>query len=181
MKTLIARLAPTLDLGDDSIDNGRLLAAISIVESNGGRNRQPNFEPAFYVGGRYWNAHLAELVNQWEQASDVKMRPWCGRAVACSWSPWQILYITAEELGFNGAPWELSHPATGLHYAIRLINKRIVPRLVHGDTMDTLAQIAGRYNAGSNWRMAKRYVAKVTAHYTSDDSPLNRLIELGDI
>jgi len=182
MRALIEKYAPTLDLKDEEVDRSRLLAALCLAESNGGRNWQPNYEPAFFIGGRYWNDRLAELVNYWGQGADPVMRPWCEQAVACSWGPFQILYITAVELKYDGPPWGLTDPATCLRYAVRLINKRIIPKLVHDTPFSLLAQIAGRYNAGGNWKglAAKQYIAKVTAHYTSAISPLHKLVTLPD-
>ena len=148
MRRLIARYGSSIDADSNKLDRERLLGAIAMVESAGGRNWQPNFEPAFYIGGAYWNDHLAELVNKWQLQADQVLKEACGRLVAASFGPWQVLYVTAEELGYSGPPWGLGHPSVCLTYAIKLINKRILPKCTAEDEKGLVAQIADGYNSG---------------------------------
>jgi hypothetical protein len=169
-----------LELDPTRVDRERLLGALAVVESAGGRNWQPNFEPAFWRDGRYWNAHLAELQNRWGQGADPEMRPWCEKAVACSWGPWQVLYVVAEELGYDGPPWGLTAPAVCLEYAIRLINRRIAPKVLADTPHGIVVQVAGRYNAGGNWQspVAAAYIKKVLRWYDEPDLMTGKLAVL---
>jgi hypothetical protein len=180
MKLLIARQAGELTIPGDKVDKCRLLGALAMVESGGGHNWQPNFEPAFYVGGRYWNDYLAELVNRWGQGADPEMKPWCEKAVACSWGPWQILYVTAEELGYDGPPWGLTAPAVCLEYAIRLLNRRVIPKVQAETEHGFVAQIADGYNTGNprDGNVPTRYITKVLRWYDNPADMLPRLVSL---
>lgn len=182
MLAVINRHADDLEL-PSNVDNVKLLTAMAMVESDGGRNLQPNFERAFYKGGHYWNTHLTELRAKWKSRADPKMRTWSGRAMACSWGPWQILYVTAEELGYWGPPWALTDADVCLTWAIRLINKRLAPKLpARLEELQIVSKIADGYNSGSfrDRYVPHDYIDKVLKYYKTDASS-GELISLGPL
>lgn len=179
MKQIIAEQVDHLQLPPE-VNRPRLLAALAMVESNGGRNLQPNFEPSFYKGGYYWNPHLNYLRAKWGARSDPRMRQWSKQAMACSWGPWQILYVTAEELGYKGPPWALTDPSTCLGWAIKLINKRLASKLAGPLTeMGVVERIADGYNSGSfrDKFVPHSYIKKILGYY-EDEDVLEKLLDL---
>lgn len=62
----------------DGVDGEHLLWALSGNESSFGANCAPRHEPAYDVGGRYANAALLARF---------------GHAAACSYGPWQIMFV----------------------------------------------------------------------------------------
>lgn len=127
------------DKASELIINGKmepevLLAAIMFCESNMGKNTKPRVEPAYLPGGHYFSAeHVQTAYEEY------------GEAAAASYGPWQVLYITAQELGFAGDPEELAEPETNLSFAIKYINERAMKRGAH-----TVGQVADAYNSGSH-------------------------------
>jgi hypothetical protein len=115
---------------DSRLDPARVLAAIAHNESRYGANNVPRHEPAFDAGGRYADRAALEKY---------------GREAACSWGPWQVMYVTAKELGYKGAPKELADPEVSLPFAIKLVNERLIER----QGAKSLAEIAVGYNSGS--------------------------------
>lgn len=169
MQNLIDRQADRL-LVPQRVNARKLLAALAMVESAGGRNLQPNFEPAFWKEGKYWNAHLAGLAGDWSHHADPVMAPFIERCVACSWGPWQILYVTAEELGYWGPPWALVSPELSLTWGIRLINKRIIPKLtMNAPEQQLVSEIADGYNSGNprDNLVPTNYINLVLTHYNN--------------
>jgi len=162
------------------LDRTRFLAALATVESSGGRNWQPNFEAGFWEGGLYWNVALAAYRDRWRKAADPEMAEWCGKAIACSWGPWQLLYVTAAELGYEGPPWGLSDADVCLKWVVALINKRLVPRLQAPLTdLGAVGMLADGYNSGTflDTHVPFAYVQKVRAAYL-DPGTLSRLSSL---
>ena len=181
MNRCIERHADDLIL-PTTVDKRRLLAALAVVESGGGKNLQPNFEPAFWIGGKFWNPTLAEYCARWESRSDLEMRPWCGKAIACSWGPWQILYVTAAELGYQGPPWALTDPDVCLSWAVRLINRRIAPKILsYLSDIEVVSMVGDGYNSGSatDKFIPVDYCKKLLAAY-SDKDVAGKLVFLGD-
>lgn len=171
MDTVIERHVD--DLAIPTKVKGRLLlGAIAMMESHGGRNWQPNFEPAFWRGGRYWGDAQKARADTWGQQGDPVMEAFTRRAVACSWGPWQILYTTADELGYQGPPWGLTDPDTCLHWAIQLINRRIAPGLDNSLEVSIIVRkLADGYNSGSHKdrNVPHRYIQDVWTLYSNPD------------
>ena len=129
------------------MDEDRLLATIAAVESGSGINNFPRLEKSFLpegarhtaqgrivIGtGRYVTAELLEKYRQY------------GPAVACSFSPWQIMYATALQEGFSGAPWDLWNPTV----AEPVVRKHLRRILASG--ADTPEKVADAWNSGS-WK-----------------------------
>ena len=118
----------------EGIDPAQLLAALAAVESSFGLNAVPNHEPAYDEGGGYYRAahHVRALHKTW------------GAWAACSYGPWQILFVTAWEMGFRGTPSELWSPSGCIEWVVRAMNARIFDK---GAT--SVEQTADAWNSGS--------------------------------
>ena len=129
-----------------------VLAAIAHNESNYGKDNVPRHEPAYDHGGRY--------------ADKVAIEEY-GRDAACSWSPWQIMYVNAKAMGFEGAPKDLSDPHVALPFVIKFINKEIINR----QKAMTMQDIARAYNSGSiHGDAVKGYVGNVLLAYDGQET-----------
>lgn len=173
MLQVIARHEADLEI-PTSVDRTAFLAALAMQESGGGRNWQPNFESAFWEGGAYWNKTLAGYRDRWREKADPEMREWCGKAIACSWGPWQVLYVTAAELGFQGPPWALVDPDLCLEWAITLINKRLAKRLPEGLSGPAIVGLlADGYNSGTflDTHAPLKYIQAIRAFYSDPSTP----------
>lgn len=134
LRQLIETYADQLQLQSNKVDPKALLAALLFCESAMGKQTAPRVEPAYLPGGRYYqNERVKEAYDQY------------GEAAAASYGPWQLLYITALELGFTGTPEELSDPATNLEFVVKYLNQRALKR-----GAKTVSQIADAYNSGSH-------------------------------
>lgn len=116
------------------IDSVALLKAIAMRESTYSSNNKPRFEAAFFKGGYYYK-HSENLQNK------VNLY---GQLASCSYSSFQIMYITANELGFNGKPNELNNDEIAIEYVIKLINKRIINK-----NPKDIRDIFDAYNSGN--------------------------------
>ncbi len=134
------------------LDPRCVLAALASNESRYGANNEPRHEPAYDEGGRYADAMALKRY---------------GRDAACSWGPWQIMFVTAKELGYEGAPKDLADPETSLPFVIRLINERLIGR----QGAKTLKEIATGYNSGSiHGNPVARYVGNFLLAYGNEET-----------
>ena len=141
-------MALTLDLENiawTQRDGTALLRAIADVESSYGANSTPRHESAYCRGGRYHRDVLTKLH---------------GCAAHCSYGPWQVMYPTAVELGFEGTPAELANPETNCLYAVRYLNARAAGA-------ETIEHVARAYNGGNIHATAVpySYLAKLLTAY----------------
>ena len=146
-----------------NLNNTALLAAIAYVESSGGRNNYPNFEPywapegkSFTIEGKIQtsrhplsNKIVVERFDKWAMAS------------ACSFSSWQILYHTAADLGYRRAPWFLWDDTIAILWVVKRLNVLVK----HG--AETIEQFADAWNSGSfkDKIVPKEYIDKVSNIY----------------
>jgi len=169
MRTLIAENSWRLAFPEPCpVNRDRLLAALCMQESNGGRNRQPNWEPSFSKGGAYFSESLhARTVAH----ADPVLRDLLGLLAASSFGPFQVMYPVACELGFSGLPWELADPRINILFAIRYINVRCIPKLRARDEMGLVEQVADGYNSGNpvDRRVPRVYIDSVMSHYRRAD------------
>lgn len=96
-------------------DRRAILAALTDVETGpwGSRWQAALFEPGYYRGGHYYNVeHVREAVHRYESLA------------SCSYGPWQILYISAWELGYRGHPVGLISPEVSAPLVVELLNRR---------------------------------------------------------
>lgn len=96
-----------------------LLTAIAMNESSFGQNTNPRFEKIYGPEGRYFVVDQKPRYQKW------------GDNACKSYGPWQILYPTACELGFDSSPWSrdpqlLSEAEVSIFYVIEFIKKRVL-------------------------------------------------------
>jgi len=121
----------------EGIDGAALLVAIAEVESQKGERREcPRHESAYCYGGFYYKSPNGDDL----RAASEKY----GCLAHCSFGSWQIMYITARELGFNGKPTDLNDDTIALPLVVRYMNRRILDRFPR----ITVAGIADAYNTG---------------------------------
>ena len=168
MRVLIAENAGKLHLDPGDVNRERLLAALCMKETRGWQNRQPNFEPAYYKGGAYFNA---ERFNRVGLLADPILKDFMGLLSACSFGPFQMMYPVACELGFTEFPLELADPRINIEFAIRYINARCIPFVTAKKAEDIVAQVADGYNSGNpvDRRVPQIYIDEVLAYYRQAD------------
>ena len=149
-------LKDTDDGTGNPIDGARLLWAIAGNESTFGDNCKPRHEPAYDVGGVYYNR---------SSAVQATVKRW-GPAAACSYGPWQVLLVNTqcspEELG--------SDPTKACEAAVHYISTFVLGFR----KARTLAQILDTYNSG-NWRDANvplKYIHDGTNYYQNYPLPV---------
>lgn len=158
MRDSLYILCDELAVGLDTppaLSGTKLLRAIAQVESSGGAQNIPRFERAYSVGGHYFR-RAQHVRDAWGQYGDL---------AACSYGPWQILYIVALELGYNGAPWQLTDPPESGPMVVKLLNRRIF-----GKGARTLAEVGDAYNSGSfaDQMVPEEYIEKLEAAYRDE-------------
>jgi len=114
-----------------SLQDQKLLWAINQKEASGRPFVRPRYEPAFYHRYIAWNIRFREAE-----------RRYGSRAVSSSYGPWQIMYSTAVELGYEGPPDHLNHASVSLPYVLRYLNQ--LRATFDGD----MAKVISSYNAG---------------------------------
>jgi hypothetical protein len=144
------------DLSIPFVQAGPLLSAIAFVESDFGKYDIPRYEPAFGLGGLYYHKS-PELRAEYQIY---------GPLVACSYSPWQIMFSTAKQMGYLGHPLDLWPCANALPYVIDYLNFLYLKR---GAT--SLEKIAQAYNSGGcaykPTPQVQKYIEKVLKAYQS--------------
>lgn len=113
----------------------------------------PRYESAYAPGGLYYRN--AEAVREaWEK--------W-GRTAACSYSNFQILYITATEFGYTGPPLGLDRDSIAIPFVVKYINERIFAKPGH----ESVEQVADGYNSGTHLDRLKplAYMARFRRYY----------------
>jgi len=150
-KSLIQVYAPHLN-APPGLNEEALLWALYFCERYTKGNREPRKEPAYAPGGFYYER---------SQAVRAAYGLW-GESATCSYSNFQLLYITAMELGYPGPPLGLDSDSVALPYVVALLNKRIFEK---GAT--TLREVADAYNSG-NFKdriVPERYIQKFARMY----------------
>jgi hypothetical protein len=117
----------------EGIDAEALLWAIYRSEKYDKHNRVPRYEPAFAPAGTYYASHVKELYELW------------GVFAACSYSNFQILFVTAAELGYKGPPLALDHDSVALPWVVRYLQERVLET-----GAKTVEEIADAYNSGTH-------------------------------
>lgn len=145
----------------EGIDPRRLLGAIAIVETDGGREAGPRFEPAYAPGGQYYGAS-GFLRHQYETY---------GAHACCTYGAWQIFYPTACELGYRGVPGGIREDGTpfglwdhdiGITWVVECLRRRAFDRGAL-----TVAAAADAYDSGNRVedRRPSDYVVWVAQAY----------------
>lgn len=137
------------------IDKARFLYALSGVESSHGANNVPRMEPAYSPGGFYFDRSQAL-----KDAFAVY-----GTDASCSWGPWQILYIVANEYGYNDEPSQLQFPDVSAPFVAHHLNK------FSRNGANSLERILDCYNTGNHFDKNKpiKYIEKFWAFYLNSE------------
>lgn len=134
----------------DGIDPVLLLWAMSGNESSFGANVTPRHEPAFDAGGIYGDSmQMAPLLAKF------------GRAAACSYGPWQLMFCNAPA---GSAPGDFDDLATAAKYSVRFLNV-----LLGKFKPQNLSEIGSCWNAGHIQRplsaQVQRYADLLNTNY----------------
>lgn len=144
----------------DGIDPEALLWAVYYCERYTKHSREPRFEAAYAPGGLYYknSEHVRKEYEEW------------GSSACCSYSNFQILYITACELGYTGPPLGLDSDRIALPYVVKYINERCFAK----PGQETVEHVADAYNSGNHLDRFKplTYIRRFRRFY---DRELKRL------
>jgi len=138
------------------VSGGSVLLTISGLESTFGQQRLfARLEAGYAKGGHYY-LRSPEVRKLWATY---------GCLAACSYGAFQLMFVTATELGFDGHPVDLQTDTTCAYWAAQLISRRIIK--AQGAT--TLAQVLDGYNSGSSRdeNVPEAYIAKGISLYNS--------------
>ncbi|MBW3016398.1 transglycosylase SLT domain-containing protein [Candidatus Woesearchaeota archaeon] len=117
------------------------LALIALTESagRGGTRHEPKFQSKYVEPNfeRFADLHKSVSARSFVTVSDFK------RQLASSTGPFQIMYLTAVELGFSGSFEELSDPKVNAHWAAEYLLRKGV------DAKTSLESALRVYNTGS--------------------------------
>lgn len=136
---------PRLEIRSGDI---KLLWALNRQEASGRAKIHSRYEPGFYRRYVRGNKKYASLEARYG-----------GRAISSSYGPWQIMYLTAYEMGYRGKPQDLSDASVSLPYVIKYID--FLRKKLKGDERAVIsAYNAGPGGVGTN----PVYTRKVTAY-----------------
>lgn len=110
----------------------KIMHAIHMMESSGGINNKPRFEPGFLR--QYGNKGMMPQLRK--QFGD--------QAAASSYGPYQIMLVKAWEMGFKYSPQELSDPAKNKQVAEAIVQKYLDQGL-------SVRDIFKRYNGADSY------------------------------
>lgn len=139
-------------------DMPTVLKAIASVESMSGLNNYPRYERSFAPSGQIVTIQGRLIEGTGTNFTQVARSRWekYGMATACSFGPWQILYHTAADRGYDGVPSDLWTRSQ------LWVEKEIMRQFHKGAT--TIQKLADAWNSGSftDANVPVDYVAKVT-------------------
>lgn len=147
------QVAGLCDPWGNKMSGSQLLLALAGRESSFGNNIKPRHEPAYDVGGRYWN-------DSREQRELVKLY---GPLAASSFGLLQIMACNAR--GFT--PLQL---ATSAEDAMRASVDRLNYYVIGHQKAVTLEQICDSWNTGNfkDRNIPADYIAEVKKHYAGE-------------
>lgn len=130
-----------------NIDGAQLLWALAGNESSFGANCNPRHEPAYDVGGRY--------------ADDILLARF-GSAAACSYGPWQIMFVNCPP---NYTPEDMDNLDKAAVATALFLEKQL-----NRFRPSTLAQIGAIWNGGNPGALQRPdvqiYADKLERNYT---------------
>lgn len=121
--------------GGEPLMGARLLLTLAGLESDFGRLKDfVRMEKAYAPGGKYYND------------SDVVRALWkkWGCLAASSYGTFQMMFVTAREIGFTEHPIELQKDTVCAYWATQLITQRFIKRF----KASTLPELLDCYNSG---------------------------------
>lgn len=120
-----------------AVNGAALLMAITGLESSFGQRRLfVKMEPGYAPGGHYYKKSQ-EVRGLWYTY---------GCLAASSYGSFQIMFVTARELGFTGHPIDLQKDENCAYWASVLIRRRIMG----SQGASTLTQVLDAYNSGNS-------------------------------
>lgn len=146
------RLAPLLDAaGSLGLDAFALLHMLGGVESSfGAEAHRARYEKAYDVGGRYFSPELTARF---------------GRDAACSYGPFQIMFVNAWATDTAVTPNDMLDPLIAGFISCEYLNKRL-----RRDRPSTPAAVLDMWNTGTSRDKIKpdpRYAEKGVGYYES--------------
>ncbi len=138
----IEHWAGSLHVISAGLNGAAVLRAIAQVETNyGARGLATLHESAYCYGGKYYlgSADLQRLSTTY------------GCLAHQSYGPWQILFMTAYEVGFRGDPVELREPSRSIEYVVGVLNLRTLDKLTDATAEDV-------FDAWNSGRARDRFV-----------------------
>lgn len=130
-------------------------------ESTFGSENVARNEPSYSPGGIYFqkSKHLQTLYKKY------------GAPACCSYGPWQMLYITAEEMGYDRHPSCLWSAFISLPWVVEYLNR------MKAQGANTIELLAASYNGGPGAikrqnENVQKYVAKLKMNYDNLKSKL---------
>ncbi len=151
-----------------TVDADILLRAIAAVETRGGLNNWPRVEKAYLPNGASYLAQGRVIIgtglyfNAAVKAVWDSLPPEERLGLAASWSPWQIMFITAWEVGYRGRPSDLHLASVAEPHVVWKL------RRIAKTGATSVRDFADAWNSGS-WRDANRvekYTADLEAAYS---------------
>lgn len=143
-----------LELPNDRISPGALLGAIAYKETAYGKYREyARRESAYTRGGVYYNNDVRALYKRY------------GDFVPNSYGTWQILYVTANELGYKSHPAFLMLDRVCIRWAIEYINRRAFAK-----GAETPEDVFDAYNTGNHLdsNVPVKYVNEAMGFYVAN-------------
>lgn len=145
-------------------DLDTFLRAIAQVESNGGANDYPRFEASYAPKDARFTVQGRVITGTGRNFNDIVRGRWnaYGMASACSFSPWQILYHAAADLGYSDHPVGLwRYPEIARHYVVAYVERQLKKGV------NTVEGLADAYNSGNahDAIVPTEYISKVVAAY----------------
>jgi hypothetical protein len=147
------------------IDGARLLDAIAAVETSRGANNWPRVEAGWVPKGVTLTIQGRLVVGRYPSGigAAVVATRWTlwGIGSAASWGRWQILFHTAADLGYRGAPWALHEDDIGRPWVIARLNK------ISNTGAATVEDFADAWNSGTyrDSIVPVEYIAAVSKAY----------------
>jgi|SRR5262245_33123208 len=146
--------APQLHVGSSSVIPWAALKAIAHVETNyGARGLATLHEPAYCYGGLYYKG----------SADLQRLSVTFGCLAHQSYGPWQLLFMTAYELGYRGDPVILREPNVCAEYAVKLLNVRTLDKIIEA----TVEDVFDAWNSGHarDRFIPAEYIKKAKGYY----------------
>jgi hypothetical protein len=145
------------------VDCDKLLVAIASVETNGGRDNWPRVEAAYIPRGLSFTVQGHVITGSGACCNAITWPRWqrWGLGSAASWGWWQVLYQTAADLGYDGAPEDLMEPGVCEPFVVARLRK-IATR-----GAKTVRDFADAWNSGTftDDNTVPDYTAAVEAAY----------------
>jgi hypothetical protein len=152
------------------VEGERVLLALKLVETSNSTGGGIRFEPSWMPPGYTFVVQGKLLTGTGKSLTSVGYKRWnqWGIWSAASYSPWQILYQLAADLGYQGHPCGLADPMMAEQIARKRLSDISRDLQVHGKQI-SLRNIADAWNSGNacDGIVPADYITKFEAAYSS--------------